>query len=57
MGAIGYNYVYGTKKIRTEYINPGSEIQLGAWFDPLVKFVCVPLMLVVMVDSLFPFLP
>lgn len=57
LGAIGYNYVYGTKKIRTEYINPGSEIQLGAWFDPLVKFVCVPLMLVVMVDSLFPFLP
>ena len=57
LGAIGYNYVYGVKRIRNEYINPGSEIQLGGWFDPLVKFVACPLMLIIMVDSLFPFLP
>lgn len=57
LGAIGFNYVYGVKNIRNEYINPGSEIQLGGWFDPVVKFIAVPLMLIIMVDSLFPFLP
>lgn len=57
LGAIGFNYIYGTRKIREEFINPGSEIKLGGWFDPLVRFVAVPLMLVIMADSLFPFLP
>lgn len=57
LGAIGYNWIYGTKKIRLEYMNPGSEVQLGSWFDPLVKFISVPLMLIIMANSLFPFLP
>lgn len=56
LGAIFYNYVYGTKKIRLEYMNPGSDIKFGGWFDPLVKFVAVPLMIIIMADSLFPFL-
>lgn len=57
IGAIGYNYVYGTKKIRTQFMNPGSDIQIGGWFDPLVKFVACPLMILIMCNSLFPFLP
>ena len=56
LGAIAYNYVYGTKRIRTDYLNPGSDIKLGAWFDPLVRFVAVPLMIIIMADSLIPFL-
>lgn len=55
LGAIFYNYVYGTKKIRENYMNIGSDIQVGAWFDPLVKFVAVPVMVLIMVNSLFPF--
>ncbi len=56
LGAIFFNYVYGTKRIRENYLNVGSDIQIGAWFDPLVKFVAVPLMVIIMADSLFPFL-
>lgn len=56
LGAIFYNYVYGTKKIREGFLNDGGYFKLGKWFDPLVKFVAVPLMVIVMADSLFPFL-
>ena len=56
LGAIFFNYVYGTKRIRENYMNIGSDIQIGAWFDPLVKFIAVPLMVIIMLDSLFPFL-
>lgn len=56
LGAIFFNYVYGTKRIRENYMNVGSDIQVGAWFDPWVKFVAVPLMVIIMADSLFPFL-
>ena len=55
LGAIFYNYVYGTKKIREEYMNVGSDVKLGAWFDPWVRFVAVPLMVLIMINSLFPF--
>lgn len=54
LGAIFYNYVYGTKRIREEYMNIGSDVQIGSWFDPLVKFVAAPLMILMMVNSLFP---
>lgn len=57
IGAIGYCYISNVKKVRLEYINPGSDLQVGSWFDPLVKFVACPIMLIIMADSLFPFLP
>jgi SNF family Na+-dependent transporter len=56
LGAIFFNYLYGTKRIREEFLNDGGDIQLGSWFDPLVKCVAVPFMLIIMADSLFPFL-
>lgn len=56
VGGFFYAYIFGIKKIRTEYINEGASIELGGWFDKLVKFVAMPLMLIVMIDSLFPFL-
>ena len=57
LGAIGNNYIFGTRRVLDEYANPGSEVKLGSWFVPLVKYISVPLMIIVMVDSLFPFLP
>ena len=57
LGAIGNNYIFGTRRVLDEYANPGSEIKLGHWFVYLVKIVSVPLMIIVMADSLFPFLP
>ncbi|MDD5922184.1 MAG: sodium-dependent transporter [Eubacteriales bacterium] len=57
IGAIGFNYVYGTKKIRTEFMNPGSDIQIGGWFDKWVQFVACPIALIITADSLYPFLP
>lgn len=56
LGAIFFNYIYGTRRIRENYMNVGSDIQIGAWFDPWVKYVAVPLMVIIMADSLFPFL-
>jgi len=55
IGAIGYTYIFGVKKVR-EFINEGAWFKLGDWFDPLVKFVACPLMVIIMLDSLFPFL-
>ena len=55
IGAIGYAYIFGVKKIR-EYINEGAWVHIGAWYEPLVKFVACPLMIIIMLDSLFPFL-
>lgn len=54
LGAVGYNYVYGTKKIRTEAMNVGSDLKIGAWFDPYVKFFAAPLMILMMFNSLIP---
>ena len=57
LGAIGNNYIFGTRRVLDEFANPGSEVKLGHWFVYLVKIVSVPLMIIVMADSLFPFLP
>ena len=56
VGAIAWIYVYGVRKIREEYINPTSDWILPAWFDGLVKFVAAPIMIVILVNSIFPFL-
>lgn len=56
LGAIGYAYIYGVKRIKEEALDIGADIKLGGWFIPLVKFIAVPLMVIIMADSLFPFL-
>ena len=55
IGAICFVYIYGVKKVRA-FLNEGAWIHVGGWFEPLVKFVAAPLMLIIMLDSLFPFL-
>lgn len=56
IGAIAWVYVYGVRKIREEYINPTSDIVLPKAFDALVKFIAAPIMIIIMINSLFPFL-
>ena len=50
-GGVLFSWVYGVKKIRTQFLNPTSDLKLGRWFDYLVTFVAVPLMLFVMISS------
>lgn len=56
VGAIVFGYIFGLEKIRNEFLNNSSDIQVGKWFTYLLKFVAIPIMLIIMVDSLFPFL-
>jgi NSS family neurotransmitter:Na+ symporter len=56
IGAVVYCYVYGVKRIREEHINTSSDVRLGAWFDVLVRFVAAPLMILIMANSIFPFM-
>lgn len=56
IGAIVYVYVIGAEKIRTRYLNPSSDIRVGKWFSSYVKFVAAPIMIIMMINSLFPFL-
>ena len=56
-GAISFTYLYKVERIRHEFLNPSSDIQLGAWFSKFVTFIAAPLMIIVMVNSIFPFLP
>lgn len=56
IGAIAFNWVYGTRKVMDEFVNPTSHIRLGAWFSNFVKFVGVPIMIVILANSIFGFL-
>ncbi|WP_326975513.1 sodium-dependent transporter [Caproicibacter sp. BJN0012] len=56
IGAIVYGYIYGVEKIRANFLNPSGDIRLGKWFTGFVKFVATPIMLIIMANSLFPFL-
>ena len=44
LGGIAYAWVFGVKKIRENQIDPDSDIKLGSWFDTWVKFIAVPIM-------------
>ncbi len=56
VGNIGYNFsaaftaillawYYGAKRVRDEFINPGSEVKIGSWFDIIYKFpICILLL-------------
>lgn len=56
IGAIVYVYIINAEKVRTRYVNPSSDIRLGRWFAKYVKFVAAPVMILMMLNSLFPFL-
>lgn len=56
IGGFFYCYIFGIKKIRTQYINEGASVKLGRYFDLLVMAIAMPLMIIIMLDSLFPFL-
>jgi len=56
IGAITFSWIYGVRKVRENWINPTSDIKLGAWFDPLVRFFAVPIMIIILINAIFPFL-
>ncbi|MDD3137520.1 MAG: sodium-dependent transporter [Lachnospiraceae bacterium] len=56
VGAIVFGWVFGVERIRTEFLNTTSDIKLGKWYTYFTKFVAIPIMLVMMLNSLFPFL-
>lgn len=54
IGSIVYGWVYGVDKIRKEYLNPTSDIVYGRWFAVWTKYVAIPILILVMLNSLFP---
>lgn len=52
VGAISFCWIYGVRKVREEFINPTSDIQLGKKFDFWTKYVAAPVMLFILVNSL-----
>ncbi|MGL6200800.1 MAG: sodium-dependent transporter [Lachnospiraceae bacterium] len=53
IGAVSFNWIYKVTKIREEAINPTSLIKLGNWFDPYVKYICVPILLICLANSIW----
>ncbi len=56
IGAISYIYIINAENVRKKFLNPSSDIRLGSWFSKYVKIIAGPIMIVVMLNSLFPFL-
>ncbi len=52
IGAIIFSWFYGVKKIRKDFINNGSYVKVGSWFDILVKFIATPIVIYIIVTSL-----
>lgn len=52
LGAVTYVWIFGVRKIREDFINPSSDIQLKPWFDVLVKFVATPVMLFILINAI-----
>jgi NSS family neurotransmitter:Na+ symporter len=52
IGAVLYGYAYGVEKIRVDYLNPFSDVKVGRWFTKYVQFVAIPVMLLIMINSL-----
>ena len=55
MGCITWGWIYGVDRIRTESLNPSGDVQLGRWYTVWTKYVAIPLLLFVLLNSLFPF--
>ena len=57
VGAIAFVYIYKVDRIRINFLNISSDIQLGSWFSKFVTFIAAPLMIIVMINSLLQFIP
>ena len=57
VGAIAFVYIYKVERIREEFLNSSSDIILGRWFSRYVMIIAAPLMIIVMLNSLVPFIP
>ena len=53
IGAICFCWIYGVRKVRDEFVNPTSDFQLGQRFDFWTKYVAAPVMMFILVNSLF----
>ncbi len=56
VGAIVYGYIFGANKIMDDFVNPTSDVKLGKWFSTYVKCIVIPILVIIMINSLFPFL-
>lgn len=56
IGAIVYGWIYGVNRIREEHLNPTSDVKLGKWYTNWVKFIAIPILIIIMINLLFPFL-
>lgn len=56
IGAIVYGWVYGAEKILVDSVNPTSDFRMGLGFAKYVKFIVIPILVIIMLNSLFPFL-
>ena len=56
IGATSYSWVYGVRRIREKFINPTSDFRLPASFDYWMRFGAVPIMIFILVNSLFRFI-
>lgn len=56
IGAIVYVYVFKIEWVRLVFLNPCSDIRVGPWFSKFVKFVAAPLMILCMLNSVFPWI-
>ena len=54
IGAIVFGYMFGLERIRTEFLNSTSDIKVGPWFTSLLKYIAVPVMLLMMINSIVP---
>lgn len=56
IGAIFYVYVFNIEWVRLVFLNPCSDIRVGPWFSKFVKFIAAPLMIICMLNSIFPWI-
>ena len=56
IGSIVYGWVYGVDKIRTNTLNAVGDIKLGKWYTNWCKYIAIPVLIIIMANSLFPFL-
>lgn len=50
--AMVISWIVGIKKVRTEWLQPGASVKFGRSFDILCKYVAVPIMLILLIQSL-----
>ncbi|MBQ9016314.1 MAG: sodium-dependent transporter [Firmicutes bacterium] len=56
IGSIVYGWVYGVDKIRTNTLNAVGDVPLGKWYTYWVRYIAIPILIIIMANSLFPFL-